>query len=230
VKAVEANRGVVIAVAGGLAAVVVVAVLARMVFAPPEAGPLAERGWASLEQNRIADAESEFRQALKADPKQARASLGLGKVLALRSINPATRKAVSPAQFQEALDLTAKAAELDKNLETPSATQTAVLYMWIGAYQDEARWRERAVALDSLNADTRQALAMAYWNAGAQSASPAARKQFFEQAVLEFGAVLRLRPDYPKTREYIKQLQERFLAGTPPATPGRTSMAYERQR
>ncbi|MBI3830644.1 MAG: protein kinase [Planctomycetes bacterium] len=229
VKAVEANRGVVIAVAGGLAAVVVVAVLARIAFAPPEAGPLAERGWTSLDQNRIADAETEFRQALKLDPKQARASLGLGKVLGLRSINPATRKAVSPVQFQEALDLTSKAAELDKNLEASAATQTAVLYMWVGAYQDEARWRERAVALDSLNPDSRQALAMAYWNAGAQTASPAARKQFFEQAVLEFGAVLRLRQDYPKTREYIKQLQERFLASPPPAAAaGRASVASER--
>lgn len=217
VKAVEANRGVLLAVGGGIAAVVVVALLARIAFAPPSAHAVAERGWEALERNRTAEAETSFREALKLEPAHARASLGLARVLGLRSINPSTRKVTSPALFQEALDLTAKAAEQEPSLAGQAANQAATLYMWIGAHTDEARARERAVALDRQNPDYRQALAMAYWNAGAQTAAAGAKRDLYQQAVREFNAVLRLRPDYPKTHEYIKQLQERFLAGVQPA-------------
>ncbi|MCW8131601.1 MAG: protein kinase [Planctomycetota bacterium] len=227
VKAAEANRGMLVAVGGGLAAVVLVAVLARIVFAPPEASPLAERGWTSLEQNRVADAEADFRQALKIDPKSARACLGLGRVLGLKSINPATRRVASPAYFQDALNLTVKAAEYDRALGGQAATQTAILFMWIGAYPDEAKAREKAVELDSNNADYRQALAVAYWNAGAQERSADLKRAYFEQAVREFDNVLRIRPNYPKTYEYRKQLQERFLASLPQAAGRPSTMAYD---
>ena len=74
---------------------------------------------------------------------------------------------------------------------------------------------ERAVSLKPDNADLYQALGLAYWNLGYMKG----QKECYQNAMRAFNRVLTLRRDYPHTREYMKELQERYL------TRGELSMA-----
>lgn len=208
------NRRPLLAAAGGLAALIVVAVLARMVFAPREAGPLVERGYEALaertapEAKRLETAERCFREALALDAKNGRACLGVGLCLARRGIDCQAQRIVDSRKLSEAMAATNQAAQLDPQLRAECHAQVARFNMWLKQHVDEAHELERAVEYATGNLRYREALAIAYWNAGAQTGAA----DYYKRAVREFQGILRDDPGYPKVREYIKQLQERFLA------------------
>jgi len=213
------NKRPLMMAAAGLAALAVMAVAARIYFQPREAGPLVEHGYAALSDAKIKDsdrldsAQRDFNDALAIDPKNARAYLGLGLVLGRRGIDKQTQK-VDERVVAEAISATRKAAELDPQLRADSFAQAARINMWMKKYVEEAQCRERAVELAPNSLNYREALAMAYWNAGALTNQSA----YYRRAVTEFQYILNAHPTYPKVRDYIRQLQEQFLVQqqTPP--------------
>jgi len=208
------NRRPLIAAAAGVAAVLLVGVLARMVFAPREAGPLVERGYKVLagrtlaEPQRLDSAEKCFREAMALDARCGKAYLGLGLCLARKGIDCQDRRIADSRKVSEAMAATNQAAELDPQLRGECHAQVARFNMWLKQHVDEAHELEQAVEFASGNLKYREALGMAYWNAGAQTSKP----DYYKRAVREFQGILHDDPAYPKLREYIKQLQERFLA------------------
>ena len=224
-RAARKNRGVLAAVGSGVLAVALVALLTRLAFAPPNPETLVLRGWAALEAGKAPEAAALFRSALERDSRLPRAHLGLGRALGWKSIDRNAHRVASPTLFQEALAATAKAGELDRQFAGTAAAQAALLYRWSGNHADEAREWERAVRAQSENPEYHQNLAMAYWHLGAATQ----RREEYECALREFGFVLRLRPDYPKTTEYIKLIKERFLARKQ-AEPSGHALAYDGRR
>jgi tetratricopeptide (TPR) repeat protein len=198
----------------GIAAAVVVAValLVRMAFGPKDAGPLIERGYAALMDNslqpaqRMDRAEKYFAEAASVDPKNPRAQLGLGLVLGRESVDPQTRN-VDRKLFSQALAATFRAAELDPALQADAHAQAAKFYLWMKSHTEEVRELERAVEFSNSNLRLREALGMAYWNAGAQTGNSA----YFKRAEVEFRNILQSDPSYPKVRSYILTLREQFL-------------------
>jgi len=213
VAAATKHRRALLAATAGVAAVLVVAVLAREVFAPREAGPLVERGYQILsnptaaESQRLDQAEKCFREAMSLDAKRGKAYLGLGWCLGRRGIDIQTHRITDTRKLSEAMAATNQAAELDPQLAAECHAQVARFNMWLKQHVDEAHELEQAVECASGNLKYREALAMAYWNAGAQTSSP----DYYKRAESEYRSILRDDPAYPKVREYIKQLRERFL-------------------
>ncbi|MCY3017798.1 MAG: protein kinase [Planctomycetota bacterium] len=207
------HRRTLVAAACGLAAVVVVAVLAHIVFAPREAAPLVERGYAVLgdrtlpEAARLSTAEKCFREAMVRDAKYGRAYLGLGLCLACQGIDRQAHRRVDERKVSEAMAATNQAAALDPQLRAECHAQVARLNMWLKQHVDEAHELEQAVEYSSGNLKYREALGMAYWNAGAQTGS----SDYYKRAVREFQHIIRDDPSFPKVREYIRTLQEREL-------------------
>jgi tetratricopeptide (TPR) repeat protein len=209
------RRGVAVGIVAGLAAVVVAAVLVRTAFAPPDANALTEKGCEALRTQNSAEAETLFRAALRQDPRLARAQLGLGRALGETSIDPLARKITDPARFQEALAATRKARELDSDLAPEAHTQTGWLYMNAKMFDAEVHERLEAVRLKSDSPDYHFHLGLAYWNLGGPLGSEAltsGQRQCYDKALQAFDTVLNLRTEYPKAREYMKILKERFLA------------------
>jgi tetratricopeptide (TPR) repeat protein len=161
--------------------------------------------------DRLTAAEKLFRQALALDPRSGKACLGLGLCLASSGIDYQRRTVLDPRKASEALAMTNQAAELNPQLRAEAHAQLACFNMWLGQYVEESREREQAVELASNNLRYREALGIAYWNAGVQANTP----DYFNRAVREFQAIVRDDPEYPKVREYIKLLQERFLTQPP---------------
>jgi tetratricopeptide (TPR) repeat protein len=209
------RRGVVVGVGVGLLAVALVALLVRFALRPMDALGEDARGWEAVRGERLSEAEGAFRSAIRQDPRHAHAHLGLGLVVGSQSVDVARRRVRDPLRFQEALTFTRLAGELDSRLAAQAASQAARLYMAAGLYAEEVRERERAVALQSDNPDYYQALGLAYWNLGgpltAEALSPGQR-ECYRKALAALNTVLTLSPEYPKTREYMKMLQERFLS------------------
>jgi len=218
--AVAQNRRRLIAIGGGIAAVVVVAVLVRLLCAPHEAAPLVERGRKALSEGALKPAERYFREAIALDSRNARAHLGLGLCLGREGIQP---QGNDQQKVDEAMAQTAEAWQLDPQLRAECHAQVATFNYWQKQHEYEARELEKAVELAPANAKYRERLAMAYWRAGAQIQAPS----FYKKAVAEFQTVLSLDPAYPKVREYIKQLQENFLSQQPSA--GGASLAARRR-
>ncbi|MCK6473543.1 MAG: serine/threonine-protein kinase [Planctomycetes bacterium] len=214
-RAVEEHRGTLGAVAAGLAAVVLVTVLVRAVMAPAEAGPFVTRGETALGEERFDDAAAAFRQALRIDAKNGRAHLGLGRTLANQGLDRRTKTFNSSELFHEALRHSQEARALDQALDAEASAQIAQLYYWARRYKDELSERERAVERSGRDPEALQRLALACWNVGAADRDAS----YYDRALVLFQEVLQVRPDFPKTREYIKQLQENFLA---PRTATRT--------
>ena len=213
------HRRPLVAVCGGIAAIVLVAVIARVVLAPREAGPLVERGYQtlndkSLKLNECLERATQFfSDAILLDGKNAKAHLGLGLCLGRRAIstdvnNPMVTDA---KRMADAIAETTQASDLDPVMRAESHAQLARFKMWMKQSSDEAKEWEKAVELAPNNLKYREALGMAYWNAGAQTKSGA----YYKRAVTEFQNILNAEPTYPKLREYIKQLQERFLTQQP---------------
>ncbi len=212
VKSVQEQKGFWIATAMGLAAVVLVGVLVRLVFAPQETGPLLERGWTALRGNQVELAQQSFREAIALEPGNARAHLGLGMVLAIESIDLAEKRVRDPMLFNEALRLTRRAGQLERSLSAEAEAQRARIYRSVGRREEAARMLERAVALNQTNPKYGQALGLAYWHLGRASRDQNRAEMYYKKALAEFENVLRLKRDYPKTREYIKLLRQRDLA------------------
>lgn len=202
------KRGLWIAIGSGVAAVILVAVLSRIALGPGEADPLVREGWSAMRAKDIVAAEKAFRGAIAIDSKHADAYLGLGMALGTSSIDLRTKRVKDTDRFEEALRVTSLAGQLDPKLAAKSEAQLARIYRGVGRYQDVVRELERAVLLDPDNPDYYQALGLAYWNVGAKTK----QRHYYLKALREFESVLRLRQDYPKTREYIKILRERDLA------------------
>jgi len=206
------NRRPLLAGAAGLAALVLIAVLARMYLGPREAGPLVEQGYKLLAQPGLTDsqrldgAQKAFSDAIAVDPKMARAYLGLGLCLGRRGVDKISARA-DERIVAEAFSATSRAAELDPKLRAEAFAQTARIHMWMKKFVDEVQNRERALELAPNNLNYREALALAYWNAGAQTKQAA----YYRRAVSEFQAILSVQPTFPKARDYIRQLQEQFL-------------------
>jgi len=213
------NRKPLLAGAIAIAVIVMIAVTARMFLAPREAGPIVERGYKILgdpsfkDGDRLDAAEKCFRDALTLDGKNGRGYLGLGLVLGRRSIDKVTKKA-DPRKIAEAFAATNQAAEVAPQLRGESLSQAARLKMWMGEFADEARYREQAVEAAPTNLQYREALGIAYWNAGVQTNSVT----YYQRAVSEFQGILNTDPAYPKVRDWVRQLKEQFLAIQPGAT------------
>ncbi len=213
------NQRALVTFAGGVAALVLVAVLARVVFAKSEAGPMVERGYKVLGDARLKlpeqldNAERCFRDAIGLDPKNARAHLGLGLCVGRRAIDKDNHRAVDARKVDEAVKYTRLAGELDSKLKPEAMAQCARLKMWMGEHVDEAHYLEQAVQLVPSNLKYREALGMAYWNSGAQSRLPG----YYKRAVSEFQYILSVSPTYPRVSEYIRSLQQQFLAQVEPA-------------
>ena len=215
-RAAHERRGIALGVVAGLAAVLLAVVILRVALTPPDAERESARGWDAVKTQDLTSAEEAFRAALKSDRRHARAHLGLGRVLACRSLDPKGHKITDPASYREALNLTRKAVNLDPKLELEAVVQAAWLYMNAGLFAEEVCERKKAVELDSHNPDHYQALALAYWNLGGPLKNGASPDQMekYRKAYQAFNTVLSLRQDYPKTREYIQVLQEKFLTPT----------------
>jgi len=208
---VQANRKLAKLLAAGLAAVVVVAILAHWVLAPQDAEAHAARGRKLLRDQRVKEAEEAFRMAVRLDPKHAQAHLGLGFTVGAQAVDRKGRRVTSPERFEEALAITNKARELDLRLSAPCFAQIAELHYCAADYQKQIWALEQAIPLQINNPVYRYNLAMAYWNLGAQSD----QRMYFEKALQEFNTVLKLKPDYPQVAEFVRRLQERHLpAGT----------------
>jgi tetratricopeptide (TPR) repeat protein len=83
---------------------------------PTDARALFDRGYAADAQNRTADAESWYRKAIDADPKQFEARLALGLLLAAKG---------DPASNQAAREQLETALRLQPNPPNPAATAQA---------------------------------------------------------------------------------------------------------
>lgn len=212
ITAAAQNRKTLKALGIGVAAVLVVSVLARMAFAPKDASPLSESGYQSLldtslsNSTRLDRAEKYFREALAVDAKHARSHLGLGLVLGLRGVDPQTRRH-DPKMLAEALSETFRAGELDAQLKAESHAQAAKFYLRMKNHVDEVRELERAVEYNGISLRFREALGMAYWNAGAQTGD----KRYFKNAEIEFRNILQADASYPRVRNYLTTLREQFL-------------------
>jgi len=200
-------------VAGAVVAGLVLTVIVRSVFSPREAGPVVMQAYATLGDNalgkdaRLDKAEGLFRNAIEIDARNGRAHLGLGLCTAGRAIDPATNRLLDMKKFADARALTAQAAQVDKTLNGEAHAQLARFNMWLKQHVAEAREREQAVAAAPTNLKYREDLAMAYWNAGAQTN----QRDYYNAAVQEFRGIMQQNPEWPRVREYIKVLQERFL-------------------
>jgi len=207
------HRRPLLAAAVAISALLAVAVLARIVFAPREAAPLVERGYRILNDSTLAEAQRLdkaqkcFREAMSLDARRGRAYLGLGLCLGCQGIDRLAQRIVDSRKLSEAMAATNQAAELDPQLAAECHAQVARFNMWLKRYVEEARELEQAVEFASGNLKYREALALAYWNAGVQISSP----DYYKRAVRELQIILRDDPYYPRAHEYIKQLQERFI-------------------
>jgi len=212
ITAAAQNRRTLKALGIGIAAVLVVSVLARIAFAPKDASPLSESGYQALldttlsNSTRLDRAEKYFREALAIDTKHARSHLGLGLVLGLRGVDPQTRRH-DPKLLAEALSETFRAGELDAQLKAEAHAQAAKFYLRMKNHVDEVRELERAVEFNSTSLRFREALGMAYWNAGAQTGD----KRYFKNAEIEFRNILQVDASYPRVRNYLTTLREQFL-------------------
>jgi serine/threonine protein kinase len=198
-----AHRRRLITVGGGVAALLVVAVLARLLLAPKDPVPLLNGALRTMSQGQFEAAEGQFRVVLTIAPKNARAHLGLGKSLALQAIPKQDQQKLAAAMAE-----TNTACQLDPTLKAEAHAQVAYFDMLLKASKPEVDEMEQAVELAQDNLNYRERLGMAYWRYGAESKAPV----YFKKAVNEFQTILKADPAYPKVRDYIKQLQECFLS------------------
>ncbi|MFH0938009.1 MAG: serine/threonine-protein kinase [Planctomycetota bacterium] len=215
------NRRRLMAVGGGIAAIVVVAVLARLLLAPRDATPLVEHGRKALSEGALESADRYFRDAIALDRHNARAHFYLGLCVGRAGIQP---QGNNQQKVDEAMTLTAQACRLDPKLRVECHAQVATFNYWQKQHEYEARELEKAVELAPNNPKYRERLAMAYWRAGVQTQSHG----YYKKAVSEFQSVLDLNPTCPKVREYIKQLQENFL--TQQSAPSSNGLATRGRR
>jgi len=208
VKAANDRKGLFIGVSVGLAGVVVVALLARMLLAPQDAHTRADQGWASLEDGQLKEAEDSFRAAIRADPKQASAYLGLARVLGTRALDVKNHKIADLGLFKEAREAAAKAAQYDDKLAPDAAVLTAAMFRCAKMYRDAVDCMEHAVELKPNEPQYYNDLGLDYWNLGHEKGS----REYLQSALKAFERVLELKPDYPKTAAYIKELKERGLS------------------
>ena len=206
-----------------LASVAAVALVAGLVFAvrsfgsPKEAGPLVESGFKTLsdpnlqlgEVERVEAAEKQFRDALAIDPKTGKAHLGLGICLGRQSIDREKAEIRDKTKINEAIASIARAKELDPKLSAECFVQMARFQMWLKQHAEEARELEQAVALEPMVLRYREALGLAYWNAGVKQ--PDYAIDYYKNAVAEFQYIKNLSPEYPKVGEYIQRIKERYL-------------------
>jgi tetratricopeptide (TPR) repeat protein len=202
-------------VAAGLLVAALAVMLARWFFVAPDPQALAESGWQSWNAQKTAEAETRFQQALKLDPLNGRAGIGLGLIRATACLDLQTGRVINPQGFREAIELMQKAGEDDPRVADLAAHWCAKLHHKAGNLVEEVRMRERAVRFCPDNPDYRQCLGLAYWNFAASLIlrdQPAKRKECLERAVTEFNAVLKINPNYPQTRGYIAKIQEQWLS------------------
>jgi tetratricopeptide (TPR) repeat protein len=192
--------------AAAVTAALFLALVVRFVRAPQDPGVMVGRGYEALAAQSMDGAERAFREAIKADPKQSRAYLGLGLCLGRKGIQQ--EKIVDQKLVDEALATTAKAAQVDPQLLPEAFAQVATFNRWMKQHEAEARELEKAAGAAPSNPKYHAALGMAYWNAGAQTRN----QDFFSKAVTEFRTVLTIDATYPKVATYIKMLQENYLA------------------
>jgi tetratricopeptide (TPR) repeat protein len=201
--------------------VLVVAVLARLLLAPQEAGPLVEKGYQAINERTLDTAERYFRDAVALDARNARACLGLGFCLGRAGIDD--HKIVDQRKLDEALSLTEQAGQIDPQLRADCHAQLACFKYWLALYESEAREMEQAVELVSSSLKYHERLGLAYWRAGKQTQSAA----YYKKAIQEFQDILKADPSYPKVFGYVKQLQDNFLA---PQSGAQTSTLTARNR
>jgi hypothetical protein len=228
-KASEYKRLLLTTVAG-VAALLFVGAMMHFLFAPEKPEVHLARGRALLARQAptaevIREAEDNFRKAAQLDDLCAEAFLGLGQALGARSVDVAGRKVSDPERFREALEQLHRAARLNPKLAGVAHTWAARLHMSAGDFLSEVRERELAVRAETDRASFRHDLAIAYWNAGYRAAGED-RNRYYERASDEFRRTLLLRPDHPKTAEYLRRLKEQHLVRraalvqpTPPDAP-----------
>jgi tetratricopeptide (TPR) repeat protein len=198
-----------------MALIVMIAVVARAFLAPKAAGPLIAKAYSTLQNTTQADrwqqAEGLFRDAAKAEPKNGKAQLGLGLCVGWQAVDQQKHTILDKTRFNDALTDTLHAAELDPQLEADSHFQASKIFMWAKMHLDEARELELALKKAPGVLKFRDALAMAYWNVGAQAKTPSEQQMYYAKALSEFQRVHSADPTYPKVADYIKRLQEEYL-------------------
>ena len=208
------HRARLLPAAAAVAALLMIAFVAKLAMQVKDAGPLVEQGTLALNDptlspaEKLNQAERSFREALLLDTKNARAYMGLGLCLARRGIDPAKHIAVNPALIREAFKMNEFAGQLDQRLQPESLANAARYSMWLNDHVAEAAQLERAVRVAPANLKYRESLGLAYWNAGAQTHST----KYYQSAVKTFEAILAAQPDYPKVQDYIHQIYDKFLA------------------
>jgi len=215
IAAASRNRRQLIVAGCAMAMIVLIAVVARSFFTPKAAGPLIAKGYATLQNvtqtDRWQQAESYFRDAARAEPKNGKAQLGLGLCVGWQSVDQQKHVVADKNRFNEALTDTLHAAELDPQLEADAYFQASKIYMWAKLHADEARELELALKRAPGVLKFRDALAMAYWNVGSQAKAPSEQQMYYAKALSEFQRVHAADPTYPKVADYIKRLQEEYL-------------------
>ena len=209
VAAAIRNRRAITAALCTAALLMLVITAVRFAFTPKSPQALVDKGYAILgdasqhEHDRLIAAEKLFRDAATADPKNARAQLGLGNCLGREALEA---KVDSP-RLDLAMQATRRAAELDAQLWPECHAQVAVFNKLMKDYVSESFELEQALKGQPNNLKFRNALAMAYWYAGTQTG----QTEYYAKALKEYRNILTMAPEYPHIREYIKQLQEQTL-------------------
>ncbi|HYF49615.1 MAG TPA: protein kinase [Planctomycetota bacterium] len=221
-KAASENRRSLIVAAGGIAALVVIAVIVRLAFAPRDLSPLVDGAQKALYEKKFDVAERDLRKVIAQDAQNARAWLLLGLCLGRTGIQQ--QRVTDQQRVNEALAATAQAAELDPNLRAEAYAQVASFNRWQGDFKTEALELEHALEHAPNNLKYRELLGLAYWRLGAQQNSAA----WYKKAVSEFRAILAVDSAYPKVGGYIQQLQEVYLAQL--NTTARTTASRSRGR
>jgi tRNA A-37 threonylcarbamoyl transferase component Bud32/tetratricopeptide (TPR) repeat protein len=212
VAAAIRNRRAIIAALCTAAMLMLVITALRYVFTPKNPQVLVEKGYSVLsdpsqkEHDRLLAAEKLFRDAATADPKNAKAQLGLGNCLGREALEAKPDN----AKLDLAMQATRRAAELDAQLWPECHAQVAVFNKLMKDYVSESYELEQALKGQPGNLKFRNALAMSYWYAGSQTQ----QNDYFVKALKEYENILKMAPEFPHIREYIKQLKEQTIHQT----------------
>ena len=208
VAAAIRNRRAITALLATAAVFMVALAALRWFMTPKDSNTLVAKGTAVLTDKSIKDhdrwiaAEKLFRDAASADPKNARAQLYLGSCLGREALeNP---DHIDNAKLDLAMQSTRRAAELDPQLWPDCHAQVAVFNKLMKDFVGESFELEQALKGQPSNLKYRDALAMAYWYAGSQTH----QNDYYTKALKEYQNILSVAPEYPRVRDYIKQLQE----------------------
>jgi tRNA A-37 threonylcarbamoyl transferase component Bud32 len=209
------NRRPLIVSGIAVAVLIMIALVARFFFAPKAAGTLIAKAYTTLQDTTQADrwkvAEGMFREASKIDPKNGKAQLGLGLCVGWQAVDQKKHVVIDKPRFTEGVTETLHAAELDPQLDADAHFQASKIFMWAKQHLDEAHELEMALKKAPGVLKFKDALAMAYWNAGSQMPTPADQQTYYAKALNEFQGVLQQDPTYPKVAEYIRRLKEEYL-------------------